>query len=111
MPRREGVINSRIKDLPDLALLATTRALRSDTLRAALAKTFAHRATHAVPVALPEPPSAWTRPYLRIAAENQLPWPTLLAVTDAARRFLDPALASDAPRTWSPQDWRWSGPG
>ncbi len=41
--------NSRVKDLPDLALLATMRPLRSDAIRAALAQTFKHRATHEAP--------------------------------------------------------------
>lgn len=107
-PRQDGRINSRVKDLPDLALLATTRPLRADDLRAALTLTFKHRASHAVPRALPDPPSEWEGTYAGISQENGLPWRTLAAVTDAARRFLDPALAGDQALIWSPRDWSWS---
>lgn len=108
MPRRDGRMNSRVKDLPDLALLATTRPLRSEAIRGALAQTFAHRATHEVPRALPDPPPEWTSSYAQIAKQNKLTWLSLLEVTQAARRFLDPVLGDNAPRMWSPQDWAWS---
>jgi hypothetical protein len=108
MPRTAGRINSRVKDLPDIALLATTRPLRANDLRAALSQTFMYRATHAVPRALPDPPSEWEGTYAAISKENGLPWPTLAAVTDVARRFLDPVLAGDESLLWSPQDWIWS---
>lgn len=80
MPRADSRPNSRVKDLPDTALLATMRPLRSDSIHTALSQ----------------------------GKENGLPWPTLTTVTDAAQRFLDPVLASDEPRIWSPQDWTWS---
>jgi len=47
-PTRAGRENSRVRDLPDLALLASTRAIEAVGLRSALATTFAFRATHAV---------------------------------------------------------------
>lgn len=108
MPRADSRPNSRIKDLPDIALLATMRPLRSDSIRTALSQTFKYRATHEVPRALPDPPSNWEKTYAALGKENGLPWATLTTVTDAARRFLDPVLASDEPRIWSPQDWSWS---
>src|SRR5207244_13067925 len=48
--------NSRVKDLPDLALLATAQSLDAVRLRAALELTFGFRKTHKLPTALPEPP-------------------------------------------------------
>lgn len=48
--------NSRVKDLPDLALLATLRDLDGSTLRLAIDRTFQHRDTHSVPRHLPDPP-------------------------------------------------------
>lgn len=110
MPRPDGRLNSRVKDLPDIALLATTRPLRSNDLRDALSQTFQYRATHTVPSALPDPPSEWAGTYAHLSKENGLPWPTLVAVTDAARRFLDPVLSGGDARTWSPQEWTWSPP-
>jgi len=108
MPRTGPRANSRVKDLPDLALLATTGPLRSDAVRAALSQTFKHRATHDVPRAFPDPQTAWAESYAHIAAQNGLPWPTLATVTDAARRFLDPVLSGDDSLVWSPLDWAWS---
>ncbi|MCU0661759.1 MAG: nucleotidyl transferase AbiEii/AbiGii toxin family protein [Myxococcota bacterium] len=41
--------NSRVKDLPDLALLATARPIDAKRLRAALEQTFTFRKTHPLP--------------------------------------------------------------
>lgn len=99
--------NSRVKDLPDLALLATTKPLDSDDLRAAIEQTFAFRGSHSIPGSLPSPPSTWTAPYARMAAEDGLAWPTLEDATAAARAFLDPVLAGLTAATWDPTGFRW----
>lgn len=98
--------NSRVKDLPDLALLASIGNLLAERVRAAIVQTFTFRATHPPPTSLPDPPEAWTLPYARMAAENSLPWPTLAAVTAAARDFLEPVLAGRDGR-WSSGQWAW----
>ena len=54
MPRPRP--NSRVKDLPDLALLASVGGLDAETLRTALNRTFTFRETHPLPVSLPKPP-------------------------------------------------------
>jgi hypothetical protein len=105
LPRQRP--NTRVKDLPDLALLATARPIERRQLRAALQQTFAFRKTHGLPAALPEPASSWTAPYEAMARQDQLPWQTLVAVTTAARTFLDPVLASDVDAIWSPATWSW----
>ena len=105
MPRSRP--NSRVKDLPDIALLATTRAIDARRLRAALAQTFSYRETHPLPDKLPDPPAAWTGPYATMAREDQLAWPTLGAVTNAARAFLDPVLAGRLDAVWNPKRWTW----
>lgn len=100
--------NTRVKDLPDLALLASTgRPLEATRVRAALVQTFGFRKTHALPSTVPPPNEAWSTPYATIARADQLPWPTLEAVTLAAQRFLDPVLATDLNATWSPSEWTW----
>jgi len=66
MPRTRP--NSRIKDLPDIALLASAGALDAATLRSALEKTFEFRATHALPDAVPQPPANWQAPYAAMAS-------------------------------------------
>ena len=108
MPRTRP--NSRVKDLPDLALLATAQPIDARRLRAALDQTFGFRKTHALPVPLPEPASTWAAPYAAMAREDELAWPTLAEVTAAARAFLDPVLAGGLDAAWSPGTWAWRRP-
>ncbi len=58
MPRDRP--NSRVKDLPDIALLATAGRLEAAELREALALTFTYRGTHPLPASVPVPPSRFT---------------------------------------------------
>jgi Nucleotidyl transferase AbiEii toxin, Type IV TA system len=104
MPRTRP--NTRVKDLPDMALLATTESLDATRLRAALEKTFKFRATHPLPPSLPHPPQNWLKSYGEMAHENELPWATLDQVTSAAATFLNPVLAGMG-GTWRPAAWAW----
>ncbi|MBW2256390.1 MAG: nucleotidyl transferase AbiEii/AbiGii toxin family protein [Deltaproteobacteria bacterium] len=104
MPRSPP--NSRVKDLPDIALLARVRAIDAPVLRRALRRTFEHRDVHPVPSALPEPPSSWRVPYDRLASRDRLPWSDLDAVFEAARGFIEPALMGGTGR-WDPVSWVW----
>jgi hypothetical protein len=106
MPRQR--LNSRVKDLPDMALLATIRAIDAAQLRAAVAKTYSFRGTHTAPIALPPPPDAWEAPYREMARENRLAWTSLDEVASATRAFLDPVLGDAADATWDPASWRWT---
>jgi Nucleotidyl transferase AbiEii toxin, Type IV TA system len=99
--------NSRLKDLPDLALLASVKALDAKRVRAALDQTFTFRKTHDLPTTLPDPPVTWTAPYAAMAAEDQLAWSSLSAVTAAARGFLDPVLVSALDARWDQDGWAW----
>lgn len=94
--------NSRIKDLPDLALLGTIRPLEASRLRRAFAQTFDFRKTHPLPESLPSPPPSWAAAFARIAEEDQLPWRTLDDVTVAAKTFLDPVLGAARILRWDP---------
>lgn len=98
--------NSRVKDLPDIALLAQTGIFDRELLRGALAKTFSFRGSHSLPGAMPPPPSFWTDQYTRMARDHRLPWPTLADVHRAARTFLDPLLGSGG-EVWNPNRWTW----
>ena len=104
MPRART--NTRVKDLPDIALLAGIRPLKAERLRGAFEQTFAHRATHALPQTLPDPPISWTAPYQQMARENERAWPTLEPLTAAVARFLNPVLA-DGTGVWHPSEWNW----
>lgn len=99
--------NSRVKDLPDLALLGSVRELSAALLRAAIEQTFSFRQTHPVPREVPSPPMTWAPTYSAMAAADHLPWPTLDAVTEAVRAFLAPVLTHSHDSRWSPKLWRW----
>ncbi len=105
MPRPRP--NSRVKDLPDMALLGTIRALESRRLRDAIVRTFEFRGTHPVPPSLPQPPAGWALPYGAMALSNQLVWRTLVDVTQAAADLMNPVLGG-APGIWDPTSWQWS---
>ena len=104
MPRTRP--NTRVKDLPDMALLATTEPLEAGRLRAALERTFAFRATHPLPSSLPNPPASWLTPYVEMARENELAWTTLEQLIAAVVAFLNPVLAGNG-GVWRPAAWAW----
>ncbi|MCC6807075.1 MAG: nucleotidyl transferase AbiEii/AbiGii toxin family protein [Deltaproteobacteria bacterium] len=104
MPRERP--NTRVKDLPDLALLGTAQTIDARRLREAFEQTFTFRNIHPLPAALPNPTASWANSYAAMAREDDLPWPTLAEVTNAAQAFVDPILAGDG-GTWVPAQWRW----
>ena len=102
--------NSRVRDLPDIALLATAPdPLNGRRIAEAIDLTFRARATHQPPAALPEPPSRWLTEYAALAAEQRLPWKTLEAVLAAARGFLEPVLRGEDCSAWDRARWCWTG--
>ena len=98
LPR--GQSNTRIKDLPDMALLSTVKSIAGGELWRAIATTFEFRKSHPVPTAVPAPPAQWAAAYERMAGEGDLPWRTLEAVAGATGEFLDPVLANRGAHTW-----------
>jgi Nucleotidyl transferase AbiEii toxin, Type IV TA system len=99
--------NTRVKDLPDIALLGTTQPLDAGRLRMALTQTFEFRSTHAVPSSLPDPSASWSTPYRELARENELAWTTLEELTVAVGAFLNPVL-SGKDGVWRPAEWVWT---
>ena len=99
--------NSRVKDLPDLALLGLVRSFDAEVLTAAIRQTFAHRGTHPVPAGVPTPPREWGDIYERLAATDDLRWRDLETLIAAVRGFLDPVLDGQT-GTWNPEVWSWS---
>jgi hypothetical protein len=109
MPRTR--LNSRVEDLPDIALIATAGPVGATRLRDAIEQTFAFRGTHDVPESLPAPPETWAAFYASIAREDQLRWVTLVDAFEAAREFLNPVLAGRSEHRWDPDLWSWAGVG
>jgi hypothetical protein len=104
MPRART--NTRVKDLPDIALLAGIQSLQARRLRTALEQTFTHRATHPLPQTLPAPPTSWATPYQAMAQENELAWTTLEELSTVVEAFLNPVLAGGS-GVWHPAGWNW----
>jgi len=105
MPRDRT--NTRVKDLPDIALLASVGPIDALELRRAIDATFSFRGTHPVPEAVPAPALAWAPVYERMAREDELPWATIVDAHSAASAFLDHVLRG-GPGTWSPSTWSWA---
>ena len=109
-PREPGDDNTRVKDLPDIALIAGIDGLDASEILEAIHATFTFRNTHEVPGKLPEPPASWALRYKQIATEDRLAWRDLPELVAAARAFLDPVLAGEV-GTWdeASQTWRVAG--
>jgi hypothetical protein len=103
--------NSRVRDLPDLALLASVKPFDATSLRQAIGTTFEFRATHDVPTALPEPPVSWEPIYRAMAERDQLEWVELGDVFGAVGAFLAPLLGNPGlDETWSTKAGAWVPP-
>ena len=98
--------NTRVKDLPDLALLATIGPISADSVREAIEATFSARGTHPVPGFLPAPIASWAEPFARMARVDDLPWRSLAEAHAAAARFLDPVLGGES-GVWDAERWLW----
>ncbi len=101
--------NTRVKDLLDLALLASVEPVEADTLQSALSATFQKRATHPIPELLPEPAGSWVAPFSVMAARTPL-----IATNDLAAgyalvaAFWNPVLARGVSgRVWTPAPRQW----
>lgn len=106
MPRSRP--NTRVRDLPDIALLATAGEIKETELRLAFEKTFRFRGTHSLPTSVPTAPDFWEGPYAAMAASDGLRWKTLKDVMEAVSSFLDPVLGhSSEGGIWVPADWCW----
>lgn len=93
LPRER--INTRLKDLVDMALMAELlEAQAPEALKAALALTFEFRDTHGVPVALP-PASAEL--VGQLAKAESLPWTNLNQVFVVVQALTDPILPKAEP--------------
>lgn len=68
LPRESG-INTRVKDLVDMALLVRAGTMDTAKLRKAVQRTFRRRGTLSLPDILPDPPVSWEQSYRTLADE------------------------------------------
>jgi hypothetical protein len=108
LPR--GQENTRVRDLVDLVIIATTEQVEADRLSRSVEATFAIRGTHPIPERLPEPPQSWAQPYARIATETiNLPVTDLQKAYLWAAQFWDPFLTKQVvSQAWLPDQGRWN---
>jgi hypothetical protein len=69
---RDGVPNSRVRDLVDLTLLVRSGMLQTARVIEALRRTFVRRGTHDIPATLAPPPENWADPFALLAEECSL---------------------------------------
>lgn len=102
-----GVQSTRVKDLVDLVLIATSWSIDARKLRDAIVRTFAGRGRHGVPATLPPPPADWSVPFTRMAGEVGIDG-DLGRGHEVAAKLLDPVLRGSAPSGgWDPTAKRW----
>ncbi len=99
-------VNTRVKDLVDLALIQSFVGLDPRLLRTSLERTFEGRGLQALPGALPAPPADWAPAYRRLAAEVGLD-PDLRTGHAAAAALVNPVLAGKDHGRWSPGRSAW----
>jgi len=100
--------SSRVRDLVDILLIATTSEIEGRNLSRAMLSIFNARTSHEAPTELQDPPSEWERSFPRLQREIGLKWSTLGEVRNAARQFLDPVLRGEVTGTWKPSGWDWT---
>ena len=104
---RSGRPSTRVKDLVDLALIASEAELDAVQLRRQLEATFSFRGTHRLPMELPRPPEDWTIPYGRLAREVGIPERIEQGHAQAAA-MLDAVLSGRvADGAWDPRAGVW----
>lgn len=99
-------LNSRVKDLPDIALLAMLGNLSASNLRLCLQQCFSQRNSHMLPRERPLPPEEWEPKYASMAKSERLPWDSLEKVYAASSAFFNPLLAGHEGQ-WDPKNWSW----
>jgi hypothetical protein len=90
----DGVGSTRVKDIVDLALVASTAELDAGKVRRAMSETFERRSGRALPAALPRPPADWAVPFGRLAGEIHLA-ADLDGGHQLAARLLNPILSGN----------------
>jgi hypothetical protein len=90
-------LNSRVKDLVDLALLIGDDPLDRSRVLSALRRTFARRGTHTLPASLDAPPENWQTSFRALAEECGIET-DIAAAFDNVRAFFEKALSGNIER-------------
>jgi hypothetical protein len=100
--------SSRVKDLVDIAIIATTQTISFSALRIAVVTNAALRRLELPErFAVPDP-AGWAARYTRVAAEAPGPAPDYDTAVNLASRIFDPILAASATGAWDPSVQAWN---
>ncbi len=105
-PHNSGV-GSRVKDFVDILLLAGLGPIDLTRLYRAIQATFEARNTHPLTQEISDPPTEWSRPYQKLAAEVSLDFQTMNEASIAIKAFLNPLFSEKGTRQWDPVQWSW----
>lgn len=98
--------NSRVRDLPDIGMLARRYNFDCEDLRATFDLVFGQYDTHPIPGILPFPPVDWAEPYAKLSIDNALEWSDIEQLFRAIEKFIGPVLAGSSGK-WNPDSWDW----
>jgi len=98
-PRKSGE-SSRVKDFVDMLLLSEMGTISGKMLLQAIQATFSVRATHALPVSVPPPPTNWESEFKRMAKDVGMDKLSLVQAYGLVQQFLDPVLKGEMANEW-----------
>ncbi|BCB79129.1 hypothetical protein GCM10022251_19530 [Phytohabitans flavus] len=99
--------SSRVKDLVDIAIIATTQTVDSTALRVAVVTNAALRALELPDRFLVPDPVGWATRYPRVAAEAPGPVADYDTAVNLAEKIFDPVLTATATGVWDPSLQAW----
>lgn len=105
--RGRSASSSRVKDLVDIAIIATTLEIDSQALRIAVATNAALRRLDLPECFAVPDPVGWAARYPRVAAESPGPVPDYDTAVSVASEVFDPVLDATATGVWDPSVQAW----
>jgi hypothetical protein len=98
--------SSRVKDLVDIAIIASTQTISAAKLRTAVVSNAAMRKIR-LPERFEAPAAGWATRYPKVAAETPDTVPDYDTAVSLAGKIFDPILDATATGVWDPSAWTW----
>lgn len=102
-----GRASTRIKDLVDIALIATTQHISGPALRTAVVQNLADRGLSPPGRFVVPDERVWATGYPKVAADAPGPVPTYTEAVTLAAALFDPVLAGSSHGHWDPETAGW----
>jgi len=98
---------SRVKDVVDILLIASSERFSSRKLRDSITSTFQNRNSSDLDTSIPRINSIYSRDYASMARQIGLTIISLDEANNALKSFLLPILQMKKPSMWNPAKWKW----